>query len=62
VTGVAPASTEAVNVIGVPEAMEEEESARAVVVVSCVAHACGAVHAAAMAKVTEIRMIIQMSE
>jgi hypothetical protein len=56
VTGVAPARTDAVNVIGVPVAIEEDERVR-VVVASCVARACGAGQAAAMASVTEIRRI-----
>jgi hypothetical protein len=57
VTGVAPARTDAVSVTGSPAAIEEEESAMVVLVASCAAPARAAVHSAAMATVTEIRMI-----
>jgi hypothetical protein len=57
VTGAAPARTDAVNVIGVPVAIEEDERVRVVLVAGCVARACGAGQAAAMASVTAIRRI-----
>lgn len=55
VTGVVSARTDAVSVTGSPLAMEEEESAMVVLVANCAAPTRGAVHTAAMAKVTEIR-------
>jgi hypothetical protein len=57
VTGAAPARTDAVNVVGVPVAIEEDERVRVVLVAGCVARACGAGQAAAMASVTAIRRI-----
>jgi len=52
---VAPARTDAVRVMALPAAMDEEESVSAVVVACGVAHAGGTMHIAAVANKARIR-------